>query len=117
MSLNHVGMQKCRESEGHIFYMEVNQTRQIVRVLVTDEVLTGEDKSARNKCDLRTKLDKARTEFEAIATKKYNNGQITADGLIVISLSDIGSVSNRTLDASYMSGIKKHANGNKTQYD
>jgi hypothetical protein len=90
MLLAHVEGPALREPQGFMFYMQVRKTSQTIRVFVADEVLTGGD-DAPDK-DLQAQLETERAELEAVACEKYNHGHVTADGLIVIALSDIAGM-------------------------
>ena len=88
MSLNHVDIDVIRQPEGFMFFMEVEKTKQTLRVFVTDEVLTGYE-AFTDQDVLRAQFEVERAELEAVACEKYNHGRVTVDGLIVITLPDI----------------------------
>jgi hypothetical protein len=90
MPLSHLDIAPIREPKGFTFYMEVLKTKQALRVFVLDEVLTGGDDTAAS--DLQVQFEMERAELEAIACEKYNHGRVTADGIIVIELSDIAGM-------------------------
>jgi hypothetical protein len=91
MSLHHVDNEAIRQSEGFMFFMEVDKTNQTLRIFVKDEVLTGCE-IATDQGDLRAQFEVERAEFEAIACEKYNHGRVTTDGLILIALPDIAGL-------------------------
>jgi hypothetical protein len=90
MPLSHLDIAPIREPRGFTFYMEVRKTKQDLRVFVPDEVLTGGDDTLA--VDLQKQFEMERAELEAMAWEKYNHGRVSADGIIIIALSDIAGM-------------------------
>ncbi len=88
MSLEPTNKEVIREARGFVFYMRDSETDQCVPILVADEVLDGDDDRVGAE-QLRSQFDADRTAIEAVACEKYDHGRVTADGAILIALSDI----------------------------
>ncbi len=88
MSLEPTNKEVIRETGGFVFYMRDSETEQCVPILVADEVLDGDDERV-GADQLRSQFDADRTAIEAVAGEKYDHGRISADGTIVIALTDI----------------------------
>lgn len=88
MSLNPTNLDIIRDQKGFVFFMEIENTKELVRVLVTDEVLSGFEEEI-GEYVLRVQFDGDRPTLEEIAREKYSNGQVRADGLISITFEDI----------------------------
>jgi hypothetical protein len=90
MPLERMQTEILREEGGFAFSMRVSGTRQHIRVFVSDEALEGDAPSPEAE-DLRVQLESDRQALEAIAGEKFRRGQVTSDGVVAITLSDIVS--------------------------
>ena len=88
MFLEHIESEIGREQRGFIFSMRVAGTQQTVRVFIADDALEGEF-ALPDEEELRAQLDSDRAALEEIASEKYSRGQVAADGVVAITLSDI----------------------------
>ena len=88
MSLEPMSNEVIREPGGFVFFMRIQETTQTVRVFVADDALDGDDDQV-DANRLRFRFDADRMALEEVAREKYNHGRVTADGMVVIALSDI----------------------------
>lgn len=88
MFLEHIDSEIGREDRGFIFSMRVAGTQQTVRVFVSDDALEG-DFALPDEDELRAQLDADLAALEEVASEKYSRGQVAADGVVAITLSDI----------------------------
>ena len=78
-----------REAQGFAFPMRIYGCAQTVKVIVTDDVFTARGRPVDEM--LWSQFDADRSELEALANEKYTHGRATANGIILISLSDVVS--------------------------
>jgi hypothetical protein len=88
MSLERTATDVVREGHGFSFLMRIVGSQQIVRIIVSEDALDGDD-LAPNDDDLLTQFQADREALEALACEKYANGRIAADGMIIITAADV----------------------------
>jgi hypothetical protein len=88
MSLIPTKMDVTRTQGGSAFYMRIKNTDQFVRIFVQDEILSGFEEGV-GEFEMSLEVDVERGELERIACEKFERGQITPDGCIVITIHDL----------------------------
>jgi hypothetical protein len=88
MPLERIDSEIAREAHGFSFSMRVAGSQQTVRVFVSDDALDP-DTPLDDENELRAQLDAERQALEAVASDKYCHGQVAADGVVAINLSDV----------------------------
>ncbi|BDV33644.1 MULTISPECIES: hypothetical protein [Methylocystis] len=88
MPLEHIDSEIVREDNGFSFSMRIRGAQQTVRVFISDDALEG-DSALPDDDELRGQLDADRAALEAVASEKYARGQVAADGVVAITLSDV----------------------------
>jgi hypothetical protein len=88
MPLENIGSEVVREENGFSFSMRVVGAQQTVRVFVSDDALEGES-DLPEEDELRSQFENDRAALEAIASEKYCHGQVAADGVVAITLTDV----------------------------
>ncbi len=78
----------AREINGFSFPMRVGGSVQTVRVFVSDDALVGRAAFS-DEGELRARVGDDRLELESIASKKFRQGRVTADGVVLVTLSDV----------------------------
>ena len=89
MPLQRIEGEITREMYAFAFPTRIAGTAQTVQVSVSDDVFTA--LGWRVDDVLRTQFDEDRSELEALASEKYEHGRATADGVVLITLSDVVS--------------------------
>ncbi|PPD46133.1 MAG: hypothetical protein CTY15_01790 [Methylocystis sp.] len=88
MPLESLKSDVVRENQGYSFSMRVSGSQQTVRVFVSDDALEGET-ALPSEEDLLAQLHSDREALEAVASEKYCQGRVAADGVVFITLSDL----------------------------
>lgn len=88
MSLVPTKMDVTRTQGGSVFYMRIENTDQFVRIFMQEEIFSGFEEGI-GEFELSLEVDVERAELERIASEKYERGQITPDGCIVITIHDL----------------------------
>jgi hypothetical protein len=88
MSLERTATDVVREGHGFSFSMRIVGSQQIVRIIVSEDALDGDDLEP-NDDDLLAQFQADREALEALACEKYANGRIAADGMIIITAADV----------------------------
>lgn len=88
MPLESISSEVVREEHGFSFSMRVAGSQQTVRVFVSDDALEGESMAA-DEAALLAQFESDRQALEALASEKYCNGRVAADGVVAITLSDV----------------------------
>lgn len=68
--------------------MRVSGSQQTVRIFVSDDALEGETALSSEE-ELLAQLNSDRQALEAVASEKYRQGRVAADGVVFITLSDL----------------------------
>lgn len=88
MPLQRVEEEIARETDGFAFPMRIAGSLQIVQVFVSDDALVGLAPTPEDE-GVRAQLVSLRLELEALANERYACGRVTANGVVIISPSDI----------------------------
>jgi hypothetical protein len=88
MPLERIDSEIVREEQGFSFSMRVAGSQQTVKVFISDDALDPDTPLA-EEGELRAQLDSERQALEAVASEKYCHGQVAADGVVAVTLSDV----------------------------
>lgn len=88
MPLEKIDSDVLREAQGFSFLMRVAGSQQTVRVFVSDDALEPDAPNPGEE-ELRAQFDQDRDALEAVASEKYRQGRVAADGVVAITLSDV----------------------------
>jgi len=88
MPLQRIESEIVREKHAFAFPMRIVGTGQTVQVVVNDDALVVRTAMVVG-AELKAQLEADLTAFEFLAAEKFDHGRATADGVVVISASDV----------------------------
>ena len=88
MPLQRIEGEIVRERHGFAFPMRIVGTAQTVQVVVDDDAL-GTSTPMLAGAELKAQLEADLPAIESLAAEKFDHGRATADGVVLISTSDV----------------------------
>ena len=88
MPLQRIEGEIVRERHGFAFPMRIAGAGQTVQVIVSDDALVATTPVVVG-AELKAQLEAELPTFEFLATEKFDHGRATADGVVLISASDV----------------------------
>ena len=92
MPLQRIKGEIVRENYGFAFPMRIVGSSQTLRVIVAEEALLLEDRTAADE-ELQAEFENHLSSFESLAAEKYDLGHVTDDGIVFITAGDLVSLS------------------------
>ena len=93
MPLQRIEGEIVRENYGFGFPMRIVGSSRTLRVVVADEALIIEDRTADDE-ELQAEFENHISSFESLACEKYGLGHVTTDGIVFITAGDLVGLSN-----------------------
>jgi len=91
MPLQRIKGEIGRENYGFSFPMRIVGSSRTLRVVVAEEALLLEDRTAADE-EMQAEFENRISSFESLAREKYGLGHVTADGVLFISEGDLVSL-------------------------
>jgi len=88
MPLQRIEGEIVRERHGFAFPMRIAGTAQTVQVIINDDALVATIPML-TKDELKAQLEADLPAFESLAAEKFDHGRATANGVVLISASDV----------------------------
>jgi len=88
MPLQKIEGEIVREKHGFAFPMRIAGTAQTVQVIINDDALVATIPML-TEDELKAQLESDLLAFESLAAEKFDHGRATANGVILISASDV----------------------------
>jgi len=88
MPLQRIEGEIVRERHGFAFPMRVMGTAQTIQVVVNDDALVATTPMLVGD-ELKSQLEADLTAFEFLAAEKFDHGRATANGVVLITASDV----------------------------
>ena len=88
MPLQRIESEIVRERHAFAFPMRIVGSGQTVQVVVDDDALVATMPTAVG-AELKAQLEADLSAFELLAAEKFDHGRATADGVVLISASDV----------------------------
>ena len=90
MPLQRINGEVVQENYGFAFPMRIVGSSRTVRVIVANEALVIEDRTAADD-ELQAELEDHMSSFESLAGEIFDLGRVTADGIVLITADDLVS--------------------------
>ena len=88
MPLQRIKGEIVQENYGFVFAMRVPGSSRTLRVVVAEDALIAGDRTAADE-ELQAEFENNMPSFESLAGDKYDLGQVTTDGVVLITAGDL----------------------------